>query len=98
VSAGRRLLIFKWFALLMLRGYKRYISPLLGNRCRFYPSCSDYSRQAIERFGLYRGGILTLKRVCRCHPFNDGGIDQVPESTAHSRDPDHPDQQRNSHQ
>lgn len=97
-SVGRRLDIFTRFALLLLRGYKRVISPLLGNRCRFYPSCSDYSRQAIERFGLGRGSVLTLKRLCRCHPFNDGGIDPVPESRGHISDPDHPDQERNAHQ
>jgi putative membrane protein insertion efficiency factor len=64
--------------LFLLRIYKRGISPLLGNRCRFHPSCSDYARIAIARFGLARGGWLALRRLARCHPFTVGGVDPVP--------------------
>lgn len=66
--------------LFVLRGYKQFISPLLGQRCRFYPSCSDYTREAIERFGVVRGGWLGLRRIGRCHPLNEGGLDPVPET------------------
>lgn len=66
--------------LLLLRGYKLAISPLLGQRCRFYPSCSTYAMEAVERFGVLRGGWLGARRIGRCHPFNDGGVDPVPET------------------
>lgn len=60
--------------------YKRMLSPLLGNRCRFHPSCSDYARIAVSRFGTVRGGSLALWRIARCHPFSAGGIDEVPQT------------------
>lgn len=63
----------------LLTGYKRWISPLLGARCRFYPSCSDYARQAIERHGSARGSVLALWRILRCQPLCHGGEDPVPE-------------------
>lgn len=66
-------------ALWLLRIYKRFISPLLGQRCRFYPSCSDYMMQSVERYGLLRGGWLGSKRLARCHPLNPGGHDPVPD-------------------
>ncbi|MDJ0656749.1 MAG: membrane protein insertion efficiency factor YidD [Xanthomonadales bacterium] len=62
----------------LLRAYKLIISPLLGPRCRFYPSCSDYAREAIEVHGAFRGGWLAIRRLARCHPFCEGGIDPVP--------------------
>ena len=68
-------------ALWLLRGYKRFISPLLGQRCRFYPSCSDYAREAIERHGALHGTRLALWRIGRCHPWHPGGHDPVPESS-----------------
>jgi len=64
--------------LFLIRGYQVAISPMLGPRCRFYPSCSSYAQEAIERHGLARGAWLTLRRVGRCHPFNPGGVDEVP--------------------
>ena len=66
--------------ILLLRGYKLVISPLLGQRCRFYPSCSEYTMQAVDRFGVLRGGWLGAKRIGRCHPLHPGGNDPVPES------------------
>lgn len=63
----------------LLTGYQRYISPALGPRCRYDPSCSEYARQAIERFGILRGAWLALRRVCRCHPFTEGGADPIPD-------------------
>jgi uncharacterized protein len=62
----------------LLRFYKLAVSPLLGNRCRFYPSCSDYAREAIQYHGAAHGTYLAAKRLCRCHPFSAGGIDLVP--------------------
>lgn len=58
--------------------YKRLVSPFIGQVCRFYPSCSDYSKEAFEVHGLLRGLILTLARICRCQPLCKGGIDPVP--------------------
>ena len=63
----------------LIRGYQWFISPLLGNHCRFYPSCSQYAREAIERHGAVRGVWLAIRRVARCHPWNPGGVDPVPE-------------------
>ncbi len=65
--------------LLIIRGYRYLISPLLGPRCRFYPSCSSYAEEAIKVHGLVKGGWLAIKRIGRCHPFNEGGVDPVPE-------------------
>ena len=64
--------------LLSIRGYQLAISPLLGNTCRFHPSCSRYSATCIERFGAGRGGLLSLRRILRCHPFHPGGFDPPP--------------------
>lgn len=66
--------------ILLLKGYKRFISPFLGNHCRFYPSCSDYAREALMEHGLFRGLFMALSRVARCHPLNPGGYDPVPKS------------------
>lgn len=63
----------------LIRAYQRLLSPLLGPRCRFHPSCSQYAAEAIERFGPLRGGWLAMRRLGRCHPLNPGGIDPVPD-------------------
>jgi putative membrane protein insertion efficiency factor len=63
----------------LIRCYQRLLSPLLGPRCRFYPSCSSYAIEAIERFGPIKGGALAMRRLSRCHPLNPGGIDPVPD-------------------
>ena len=61
-----------------LRCYQRFISPLLGMNCRFYPSCSSFACEAFEKHGTLRGAWLSVSRLCRCHPFHPGGIDPVP--------------------
>ena len=67
------------FAALLLRGYRFALSPLLGNNCRFYPSCSHYAETAILEYGFFHGSWLTIKRLSKCHPWHPGGIDLVPE-------------------
>jgi uncharacterized protein len=62
---------------LLLRGYKRFLSPLLPSACRFHPTCSDYMREAVERYGAARGVWMGLRRLGRCHPLNPGGLDPV---------------------
>lgn len=61
-----------------IRAYQVVLSPLLGSRCRFYPSCSHYAQQAVARYGVGRGGWLAIRRIGRCHPWNPGGFDYVP--------------------
>jgi putative membrane protein insertion efficiency factor len=62
----------------LLRAYQLLLSPMLGQNCRFYPTCSNYSIEAIRTHGAARGTFLALRRVCRCHPWNEGGVDLVP--------------------
>lgn len=69
----------KAVALGLIRGYQLFVSPVLGSRCGFYPTCSAYTVEAVERFGLFRGLGLGLRRLSRCHPFSPGGVDPVPE-------------------
>lgn len=68
--------------LLLIAGYRRFVSPLLGPRCRFYPSCSQYAATAIRVHGAGRGLLLAVRRLLRCHPWNPGGIDHVPPPSA----------------
>ena len=64
-------------ALFVLKVYKKVISPLLPPSCRFYPTCSDYASEAINKYGLVKGSAMAAKRLCRCHPWNPGGYDPV---------------------
>ena len=68
----------KTFILFLIKIYKRLISPILGQRCRFYPSCSDYTFEAVKKYGLIKGLFLGGKRLLKCHPLHPGGIDPVP--------------------
>ena len=70
----------------LIRGYQLAISPFLGPRCRFYPSCSHYAIEAIETHGALRGVWLAIKRISRCHPWHEGGFDPVPACLHHSHD------------
>ena len=93
VAAVRRLLgatVGRVFALLLtglVVGYRRLISPMLGPRCRFYPSCSAYALEAIQVHGATKGAVLATARVCRCHPWNPGGVDHVPAKGAWKPEP-----------
>lgn len=62
----------------LIRFYQTFISPLKQPACRFYPSCSHYAYEAVERHGVFHGSWLAVKRIARCHPFNPGGYDPVP--------------------
>lgn len=66
------------FLLACVGFYQRRISPLFGARCIYYPTCSEYARQAVLKHGALKGSVLALRRILRCHPLHDGGYDPVP--------------------
>lgn len=68
----------RWVLIALVRGYQLVLSPLLPAACRYYPSCSAYAVEALERYGAFRGSWLAVKRIGRCHPFRPGGFDPVP--------------------
>jgi len=69
----------RWLLLLLIRAYQVIISPAIpADTCRFYPTCSHYSYQAVYKYGALKGGWMAVRRVARCNPFNPGGIDPVP--------------------
>jgi hypothetical protein len=67
----------KCFLVMLIRLYQKVLSPVKGQTCRFYPSCSEYSVQAIQKFGLTKGSWKAIKRIFKCHPFHPGGHDPV---------------------
>lgn len=69
-----------WLLVWLLRLYRRLVSPIYGDVCRYYPSCSAYALGSLEQHGAWRGGCLALRRLGRCHPWAAGGLDPVPES------------------
>ncbi len=69
----------KTLLILLIDGYRKFVSPLFPPSCRFTPSCSSYARTAVERFGAWKGSMLALRRILRCNPWNAGGFDPVPE-------------------
>ena len=72
-------LVINFFVRTVFLIYKKALSPLIGQSCRFHPPCSDYAAEAIQRHGIVHGGWLSLRRVCKCHPYCEGGFDYVPE-------------------
>ncbi|MDQ6829178.1 MAG: membrane protein insertion efficiency factor YidD [Gemmatimonadota bacterium] len=68
----------RWVLILVVRAYQLVLSPLLPPACRYYPSCSQYAIEALQRHGALRGSWLTIRRLGRCHPFRPGGYDPVP--------------------
>lgn len=75
--------VLKKFFISIIRFYQIVISPIKPPTCRFYPTCSHYGLEAIQRFGAFKGGWLTLKRILKCHPFHPGGLDPVPDKEKH---------------
>ncbi|UCG98802.1 MAG: membrane protein insertion efficiency factor YidD [Burkholderiales bacterium] len=69
----------KALLLALLRAYQYLLSPWIGGSCRYWPTCSEYSREAVEKHGAARGSYMTLVRLARCHPYGSGGVDPVPE-------------------
>ncbi|HEU5141404.1 MAG TPA: membrane protein insertion efficiency factor YidD [Bacillales bacterium] len=68
----------KYLFIAMIRFYQKYISRLTPPSCRFYPTCSNYALEAVERFGVLKGSWLAVRRLVKCHPFHEGGVDPVP--------------------
>ena len=68
----------RWIGLLLIRLYQLTLSQMFPASCRFEPSCSHYGYEAIDRYGLWKGGWMAARRIARCHPFNPGGYDPVP--------------------
>ena len=64
--------------IILIKLYQRFLSPMLGTTCRFYPTCSTYALQCYQIYGLVSGSLLIIKRLCKCHPFHPGGLDEVP--------------------
>jgi putative membrane protein insertion efficiency factor len=73
----------RYLICLLIRAYQLVLSPWLGGRCRFYPSCSHYALEAVREHGSLRGSWLSLRRLLRCHPFHPGGYDPVPHAHDH---------------
>ena len=69
--------MLKFIFLTLIKFYRKFISPLKAPCCRFYPTCSEYAMIAVEKYGAVKGGWMAIKRICRCHPFNEGGYDPV---------------------
>lgn len=67
--------------LILIRAYQIVLSPIIGQQCRFYPTCSCYAHTAISRYGAMRGSWMTIRRLSRCHPWHEGGMDPVPDVT-----------------
>jgi putative membrane protein insertion efficiency factor len=75
----KKLNVFQKIAFALIWFYQKAISPHFPASCRYYPTCSSYAKEAILRFGFFKGSFLAVKRILRCHPFSSGGYDPVPE-------------------
>ncbi len=73
----------RWIVLRLIRAYQVLLSPLLPNSCRFQPTCSQYTLEAVRHYGALRGVLLGIKRIAKCHPFHPGGYDPVPIHSDH---------------
>ena len=69
--------LLKKIIILLIRGYQIFISPIMPGKCRFYPTCSTYFVQAVEKYGPFKGTLLGIKRILKCHPFHEGGYDPL---------------------
>ena len=69
--------LLKKIIILLIRGYQIFISPIMPGKCRFYPTCSTYFVQAVEKYGPFKGSLLGIKRILKCHPFHEGGYDPM---------------------
>ena len=69
--------LLKKIIILLIRGYQIFISPIMPGKCRFYPTCSTYFVQAVEKYGPFKGSLLGIKRILKCHPFHEGGYDPL---------------------
>lgn len=69
----------KKLLIILIKGYRKYLSPLKrGHHCIYYPTCSQYAIEALEKYGALKGSLLAVRRILRCHPFHKGGFDPVP--------------------
>ena len=76
---NRKISIFSYPLIFIIYVYRYTLSPLIGNQCRFYPTCSHYAEEAVKKHGAWRGSIMAVRRLFRCHPWHEGGFDPVPE-------------------
>ncbi|MEG0872515.1 MAG: membrane protein insertion efficiency factor YidD [Clostridia bacterium] len=65
------------FEIFLIKLYKKYLSPALGRRCVYYPTCSEYTRQAVDKYGIIKGNVLGIIRILKCNPFSHGGVDHL---------------------
>ena len=68
----------KKIVIALIKGYRKYISPMISTKCPYFPTCSEYGLQAVEKYGVIKGGLLAFWRILRCNPFSKGGYDPVP--------------------
>ena len=69
--------IFTYIIIVTIKVYRYFVSPLLGNSCRYFPTCSEYSIEALKTFGFFKGLLISIKRILSCHPWKDGGYDPI---------------------
>ncbi|MDR0764485.1 MAG: membrane protein insertion efficiency factor YidD [Synergistaceae bacterium] len=79
LAGGRPTNLPRNAAIAAIKAYRKFLSPLLGPRCRFYPTCSQYALEAFQKHGFFKGMILAARRIAKCGPWNPGGIDPVPD-------------------